>query len=139
SPRRALRLWEPGVRARVTRRARSDRRNTAHAVHHEEEHRSPQGLERRGSHRASLQARGQVMPVRKFRDVSEMEDSLWHDRGDPALFRAMRSTWEFASRTVGLRFPPGVHKYRSFEAADAQREIWGDVNHEAFQSRRRRR
>jgi hypothetical protein len=27
------------------------------------------------------------MPIRKFRSVDEMEDTLWYDRADPALGR----------------------------------------------------
>jgi hypothetical protein len=78
------------------------------------------------------------MPIRKFRDVSEMEDTLWHDRGDPRLFRAIRNVWEFAGRTCQPTFPVGVHRHRSIEAADAQREQWAQQNFEAFQARRRR-
>lgn len=75
------------------------------------------------------------MPIRKFRDVSEMEDTLWHER-DETLFRAIRRSWDFAARTVNLRFPPGVYKHRSVETADEQRERWADSNHDAFQARR---
>lgn len=77
------------------------------------------------------------MPVRKFRDVSEMEDTLWYERADPSLYRAIAGVWDFASRTCPLQFPPGVHKYRSIEEADAERERWEDSNFRAFQDRRR--
>jgi hypothetical protein len=79
------------------------------------------------------------MPIRKFRDVSEMEETLWHERADAALFRAIASVWDFAARTCPLTFPPGVHRYRSIEEADADRERWEDANFRAFQDRRRRR
>jgi len=75
------------------------------------------------------------MPIRRFRDVSEMEDNTWRDR-DPALFQAIRRTWAFAARTVALRFPPGVHRHHSCEEADAQREQWAEVNFAAFRRRR---
>jgi hypothetical protein len=78
------------------------------------------------------------MPVRRFRDVSEMEDTLWHERG-PELFGAIRRVWDFAARTVPLRFPPGVHRHRSIEEADAQRERWAQANFDAFHARRRKR
>ena len=78
------------------------------------------------------------MPVRKFRDVREMEDSTWRERG-PALFDAIRRVWDFAARTVALRFPPGVHKHRSIEELDAQTERWAEANFEAFQARQRKR
>lgn len=78
------------------------------------------------------------MPVRKFRDVSEMEDSLWQTRG-PALFGAIRRVWDFAARTVEQRFPPGVYRHRSVEEADALRERWAQINFDAFHARRRGR
>lgn len=77
------------------------------------------------------------MPVRKFRDVSEMEATLWYDRGDPALGRAISGVWDFAARVCPLRFPPGVHKYRSIEDANADRDRWEAANFLAFQARRR--
>ena len=75
------------------------------------------------------------MPIRRFRDVSEMEDTLWRDRG-PALFDAIRRVWDFAARSVELRFPPGVYRHRSMADADAQRERWAEHNFEAFHARR---
>lgn len=64
------------------------------------------------------------MPVKKFRSLEEMEESLWHEPGDPALWRAIRRVWGFAARTCPRRFPPGVYKHRSIEEAQRQREIW---------------
>ena len=43
------------------------------------------------------------MPVRKFRDVSEMEDTLWYERTDPALPRAIAGVWDFAARICPLQ------------------------------------
>jgi hypothetical protein len=77
------------------------------------------------------------MPVRKFRDVSEMEETLWYDRDDPALQRAIASVWDFAARVCPLRFPRGVHKYRSIEEANADRDRWEEANFRAFQDRKR--
>jgi hypothetical protein len=77
------------------------------------------------------------MPVYKYRDVAEMDARGWRPKGDPALFRAMRSTWELARRTTVPRFPPGVYKHRSAEAADALRESWEHANFESFHARRR--
>ncbi len=76
------------------------------------------------------------MPVRKFRHVGEMEDTLWYERGDPALFSAIARVWDFAERTCRLRFPPGVYKHRSIEEMDAQREVWEEANFRAFHARR---
>ena len=76
------------------------------------------------------------MPVRKFRDVSEMEDTLWYERTDPALPRAIAGVWDFAARICPLQFPRGVHKYRSIEEADADRDRWEEANFRAFHERR---
>lgn len=76
------------------------------------------------------------MPVRKFRDVSEMEETLWYEPGDPALFRAIARLWDFGDRVCPLRFPRGVHKYRSIEEANADRDRWEEANFRAFHARR---
>lgn len=76
------------------------------------------------------------MPVRKFRDVSEMEDTLWYERGDRALFAAIARVWDFAERTCQLRYPPGVYKHRSIESVNAQVDAWEEANFRSFQQRR---
>ena len=75
------------------------------------------------------------MPVRKFRDVSEMEGNTWHEPGSPELFRAIRSTWDFAQQTLRPSFPPGVYKHRSIEEMEALRATWARENFEAYQRR----
>lgn len=75
------------------------------------------------------------MPVKRFRSVEHMEDTLWRERG-PALFAAIRRVWEFASRTVRPRFPNGVYRHRSIEDMNAQDERWAEANFEAFHARR---
>ena len=77
------------------------------------------------------------MPVRKFRDLSEMEATLWYDRTDPALPRAIAGVWQFSARICPLQFPRGVHKYRSIDEANADRERWEEANFRAFHDRRR--
>ena len=76
------------------------------------------------------------MPVHKYRDVSEMKDRSWRQPGDPDLFRAIRATWDLAQRTIQPRFPPGVYKHRSIEAAEKLREEWERANFESFRKRR---
>lgn len=76
------------------------------------------------------------MPVRKFPDVSEMESTLWKEPGSPELFRTIRSVWSFADRTCPQRFPPGVYKHRSIEAAEALVEVWAHANFTRFQRER---
>lgn len=75
------------------------------------------------------------MPVRRFRRVEDMEDTLWRERG-PGLFAAIRRVWDFAARTVQPRFPRGVYRHRSIEEMNAQDEAWAQSNFEAFQARR---
>ncbi len=75
------------------------------------------------------------MPVRKFRDLQEMEDSLWREPG-PELWRAIERVWSFAARTVPRHFPPGVYKHRSIEEAKRLREQWEAADFEAFWERR---
>ena len=55
------------------------------------------------------------MPIRKFRSAGEMNQPIWHRPGDPALYQSMRIVWDFGRRANPRRFPPGVHKYHSFE------------------------
>jgi hypothetical protein len=76
------------------------------------------------------------MPVRRFRDVSEMEGNTWHPPGSPELFRAIRETWDFAERTLRRRYPPGVYKHRSIEEAQQLREKWEQDCFEEYQARR---
>ena len=76
------------------------------------------------------------MPIRKFKHVDDMEDTLWYDRGDARLSIAIRRVWDFADRVAARRFPPGVYKHRSITDADAQREAWDDVNFRIAHARR---
>jgi hypothetical protein len=77
------------------------------------------------------------MPVRKFRDLQAMEDSLWRESGDPALWRAIARVWRFAAQTVPRHFPPGVYKHRSIEDAKRLRNQWKEADFRALQERRR--
>jgi len=76
------------------------------------------------------------MPVRKFRSLEAMEDSLWREPGDPALWQAIDRLWRFAAETCPLHFPPGVYRHRSIEEAKEQREVWDKANFRAFWLRR---
>jgi hypothetical protein len=76
------------------------------------------------------------MPVRKVRNLQEMEDSLWREPGDPRLWRAIESVWSFAAQTCPCRFPPGVYKHHSIEEAEILRDRWEEENFRAlWQSR----
>lgn len=78
------------------------------------------------------------MPVRKSRDASELESTLWKEPGTPELFRAIEGVWRFAERTRPQRFPAGVYKHRSIEDAEALVEIWAQANFTRFQRERGR-
>jgi hypothetical protein len=77
------------------------------------------------------------MPVKKFRDVSEMETTAYHP-GSPELFDALRRVWTFSSKICPLEFPPGVYKHRSIDDAEALRARWQQANAARQQARIRR-
>jgi hypothetical protein len=76
------------------------------------------------------------MPVRKFRNLQDMEDSLWREPGDPRLGKAIDSVWKFAAQTCPRSFPPGVYKHRSIEDAQRLRDLWEEKDFEALWKRR---
>lgn len=78
------------------------------------------------------------MPVRKFRSLQEMEDSLWRAADDPELPPAVARVWSFADRLTERRFPPGVHKHRSIEEAQALRDHWEEDNFRRFWERQKK-
>jgi len=74
------------------------------------------------------------MPVKKFRDVSEMEDSV-HEPGTRRLYEVIRHVWGLSDRICPLQFPEGVFKHRSIEDAEAQRETWEEENFRRHRAR----
>lgn len=62
------------------------------------------------------------MPVRKFRSVEEMNQPVWREPGDAALYRTMAGIWDTGVRLHGRRFTPGVYRFPTIqeleEAAD---------------------
>jgi hypothetical protein len=77
------------------------------------------------------------MPLRRFRSLEEMEDSLWRSPGDPELWRAIERVWDFAERTCPRRLPPGVHKHRSLDEAQALRHEWEEKDFREFWRRQK--
>jgi len=75
------------------------------------------------------------VPIHKYRSIEEMEGNTWLEAGSPELFRAMRATWGFASRTLQPSFPPGVYRHPSIESAQEMRESWDRANFDAYQAR----
>jgi hypothetical protein len=74
------------------------------------------------------------MPIKKFRDVSEMRPSVYPP-GSAALVVATRYVWSLADRICPLRFPSGVYKHRSIEEAGALQKQWQRANVQAQQQR----
>ncbi len=68
------------------------------------------------------------MPVRRFRSVEEMEQTVWMDRDDPRLWPTIKALWELSARLCPLHFPPGVYRHRSTEAMNRQTEAWEHAN-----------
>lgn len=75
------------------------------------------------------------MGVKKFRDVSEIEEPRY-EAGSALLFEVIRHVWELTDHIHPLRFPSGVFKHRSIEDAEALREQWEEANFRAHQARR---
>jgi hypothetical protein len=74
------------------------------------------------------------MGVKKFRSIEEMDGEVWREPS-PALWKAIAAVWDFAERTVGGRFPPGVYKHRTIEEAKELREQWDEANFRRYQER----
>jgi len=74
------------------------------------------------------------MPVRKFRDISEMEEPRY-EAGTPRLFEVIRHVWALSELICPLRFPEGVFRHRTIEDAEALRAKWEDENFRAHRAR----
>lgn len=75
------------------------------------------------------------MPIKKYRSVDEMDGNTWREPESEELYRAIERVWSFAARTLQPTYPPGVHKHRSIEEAQRQKEAWGQANFKAYQAR----
>ncbi len=64
------------------------------------------------------------MPVRKFRSVEEMPPAALGAPLDPANIALACRLSELAVGLRPRRFPAGVHRYESVEAASLAREAW---------------
>lgn len=71
------------------------------------------------------------MPVEKFRSFEEAREALWGEPGDPAYLRRIAWLWAFAERVAPRRYPPGVHRYESIDAANRARDAWDLVAHQS--------
>ena len=59
------------------------------------------------------------MPVKKFRNVEELNQPVWRPPGDPELFRAIASIWAFGLSARRKKVFSGVRKFRSIEEMKA--------------------
>lgn len=65
-----------------------------------------------------------IVPVRRFRDLDEARRALWTGPEDPALPMRIRRLWAFSRRlTRPLAHPRGERRFRTIEAANADREL----------------
>jgi len=62
------------------------------------------------------------MPLRKLRAPDDV--GVWLDPDDPRLWPRMCALWRLSRRLFPVRYPPGVHRYRSIEEASRQAEEW---------------
>jgi len=63
------------------------------------------------------------MPVQKFRSVEEMPESRRVEPGSLEHVQRVRAAL-LSAQLLSAVFPPGVFKYPSIEAANADREAW---------------
>lgn len=71
------------------------------------------------------------MPVHKFRSFEEAREALWGEPGDGEYLRRIAWLWAFAQRLAPRRYPCGVHRYRSIEAANVARDEWDLAAHQS--------
>lgn len=65
------------------------------------------------------------MPVYKYRRIEDMPSERWLRPGDPHIVRGLRGITRMAVALAGpLPIPRGVHKYRSFDDLQNDRERW---------------
>jgi hypothetical protein len=67
------------------------------------------------------------MPIVRHRSVETMESSAWVAPGTPELDSTIRHVWRLAAWLAPWRVPPGVHRSRTQEDANARRDAWDDT------------
>lgn len=76
------------------------------------------------------------MPIRKYRDISEMEEPV-HEPGSRELYEVIRHVWGLSDRICPLRFPEGVFRHRTIVEAETLRETWEEANFQRHQARKK--
>jgi hypothetical protein len=74
------------------------------------------------------------MPVKKFRDVSEMEEPFY-EPGSERLYEVIRYVWGLSDLICPLQFPEGVFRHRSIADAETLRETWEEANFQRHRAR----
>lgn len=64
------------------------------------------------------------MPVRKYRSIEDMPAPPPLPPLDPGNLKVACDLSSLAARLRPTRFPPGIHKHRSLDAADRVRRRW---------------
>ena len=64
------------------------------------------------------------MPVQKFKTFEEAEQALWCFKPDKEYFKRVERLFEMASKLYKPNYPKGVHKYKTFEDAQAELDRW---------------
>jgi hypothetical protein len=68
------------------------------------------------------------VPVRKYRSLEEAVKSVRLVPGSAEFSRALRAVFWIAGRFGPSRkAPPGVHKFRSIEEAQARKKGWAHI------------
>ncbi len=63
------------------------------------------------------------MPVIKFTNLEDARRALWIDSDDPRLVSRIEHLWELSSHLSRRRLSKGVHKFRSIQEANREREV----------------
>lgn len=62
------------------------------------------------------------MPIHRFRDLDEARRALWTTSDDPALADRIRRLWRFVGRLARPSASHGLHRFRTIDEANAERE-----------------
>lgn len=64
------------------------------------------------------------MGIQKFESFEDAERALWCFEPDEQYYKRVRELFALASRLNPPRFPQGVFRYESLEAANKQKQEW---------------
>lgn len=64
------------------------------------------------------------MPVKKFKTFEEAERDLWCFKPDKNYYKRIEKLFKNAKALYKIKYPKGVHKYKTIEEADKQLLEW---------------